>query len=71
MTIIATCFCCGRMGEHELTETEARTLEMYRIYGKRLGRMQDLFPNVPAWIRSGAIDQRTGGFCICPKCGEE
>lgn len=71
MTIKATCSCCGQTGEHELTEREAYLLEGYKTFGMGMGRLQDLFPNVPAWIRSGAIDHRTGGFCICPKCGEE
>jgi len=35
---------------------------------QQVGFMQDLFPNIPAWIRSGAIDTRANGFCICPNC---
>lgn len=68
MTITATCSCCGRSEDILLTEHEAFTLEIYRKVGRSMGKLQDLFPNIPAWIRSGAIDQTTGGFCICPKC---
>ena len=40
----------------------------YQIFGRDMGPIQELFPNVPAWIRSGAIDQYSNGFCICPAC---
>lgn len=69
MTITAKCSCCGRTENYKLTITEAETLTQYRILGRGLGKLQDLFPSVPAWIRSGAIDKTTGGFCICPECG--
>ena len=69
MKITAKCSCCGRTEEYELTETEATMLAQYRVMGRSLGILQNLFPNVPAWIRAGAIDQTSGGFCICPECG--
>lgn len=67
-TIYATCSCCNETTGFELTENEYATLEKYWCYGRQLGMIQNLFPRVPAWIRSGAIDQFSGGFCICPKC---
>lgn len=70
-TITATCSCCGRSEDYEMTGNEAVNLAAYQIAGRALGRLQDLFPNVPAWIRSGAIDEYSGGFCICPDCGGE
>ena len=51
-----------------MDEKETKNYELYQIFGRYLGYIQDLFPNVPAWIRSGAIDQYSGGFCICPDC---
>ena len=67
-TIIAKCSCCGREETYYLDEKEYRTLLDYKVYGRQMGLIQDLFPNVPSWIRSGAIDQFSGGFCICPNC---
>ena len=67
-TITAKCACCGREEEYHLDEKEYYTLLRYQVYGRQLGYIQDLFPKVPAWIRSGAIDQFSGGFCICPDC---
>lgn len=66
--LIAICACCGNEGIYEMNEEEAYTLKRYQVYGRQLGYIQDLFPNIPAWIRSGAIDQYSGGFCICPDC---
>ena len=68
MTITATCSCCGRSEDYKLSELEEYNLEGYRRYGRGFGMLQTLFPDIPAWIRSGAIDQYSGGFCICPKC---
>ena len=69
MIITAKCSCCGRTEEYELTDLEEFNFCGYRLFGREYGRLQDLFPNVPAWIRSGAIDQYSEGFCICPECG--
>lgn len=66
--ISATCSICNRTEEYQLNEEETATLKNYRIYGRQIGYIQELFPNIPAWIRSGAIDQYSGGFCICPNC---
>ena len=67
-TIDATCSCCGETGTYEMSESEMNTLEEYLDRGREMGFLQDLFPNVPAWIRAGAIDKYSGGFCVCPKC---
>ena len=67
-TLNAKCSICGGEGNYELSEEEYSTLQLYQVYGRNLGKLQDLFPNIPAWIRSGAIDQFSGGFCICPDC---
>lgn len=68
ITISATCSCCGKTVDYEMSEIETKTYLDYLIFGRSMGYIQDLFPDVPAWIRSGAIDQYSGGFCICPKC---
>ena len=67
MLLTCECSCCGNIGEYELSEEETVTFIKYK---SRVitGYLQDLFPNVPAWIRSGAIDMKAGGFCICPEC---
>lgn len=67
-TIEATCSICGKTEEFPITEEEQDTLCDYAFLGRSMGYLQDLFPRIPAWIRSGAIDQFSGGFCICPKC---
>ena len=68
MTLVATCACCGQAGVYEMNKEEAELLTRYWEKGRSLGFIQDLFPNVPAWIRSGAIDMYSDGFCICPDC---
>ena len=72
MTIEATCSLCGYKEQYELDEGESNALVDYWCYSSFSNRkpIQDLFPKVPAWIRSGAIDKYSGGFCICPKCCE-
>lgn len=67
-TITAKCSYCGREEEYHLDEKEHYTLLRYQVYGRQMGYIQDLFPKIPAWIRSGAIDQYSGGFCLCPDC---
>ena len=66
-TIEATCSLCGYTEKYKMNEKETETFDKY-FYGETQSYLQDLFPNVPAWIRSGAIDKKAGGFCICPNC---
>ena len=68
MSISAKCSICGNEKEYILNEEESQTLIGYWIFGREMGSLQDLFPDIPAWIRSGAIDQYSDGFCICPEC---
>ena len=68
ITLEAECDICGNIGTYEMNEEEFNTWQRYVCYGRMIGKIQDLFPKVPAWIRSGAIDQYSGGFCICPEC---
>lgn len=69
-TIKAQCSCCGKEESYIMNAEEAETLLRYKVYGRQLGYIQELFPDIPAWIRSGAIDLYSGGFCICPDCSE-
>lgn len=66
--IVATCSLCGYQEEYILSKEEYQTLVQYELLGRNMGYIQDLFPKVPNWIRSGAIDKYSSGFCICPKC---
>ena len=67
MELKTKCSCCGSVGKYELSEKEFNDLIAYER-GSLNGYLQELFPDVPPWIRSGAIDKRTNGFCICPEC---
>lgn len=69
MIIEATCSICDETTEYRLDALETDRYKMYQYKGREMGLLQNVFPNVPAWIRSGAIDKYSGGFCICPKCG--
>lgn len=64
------CSLCGEEYEFELNEQETETYKNYLVLGRSMGMIQDLFPRVPAWIRSGSIDKAANGFCICPKCSD-
>lgn len=66
--LLPVCSICGKEEEFELTEQETKTLGKYICYGRQMGTIQELFPRVPAWIRSGAIDRYSNGFCMCPEC---
>lgn len=68
MLIKAECSCCGKIGTYEMNQEEEKIFFGYQVFGRDMGILQDLFPEIPAWIRSGAIDQYSGGFCICPDC---
>ena len=68
MIIKAECSCCGKIGTYEMNQDEEINFFVYQVFGRDMGTLQDLFPKIPAWIRSGAIDQYSGGFCICPDC---
>ena len=68
--IKAKCSCCGYEEEYELSPEESYNLRGYELCGRKIGRIQDLFPKIPAWIRSGAIDRYSNGFCICPICSK-
>ena len=62
------CSLCGTEYEFKLNKKETEVYKKYLVLGRSMGMMQDLFPRVPAWIRSGSIDKYANGFCICPKC---
>ncbi len=64
----ATCSCCGKEEEVLLKGQEYVNYLAYQIGGRSVGTLQDLFPSVPAWIRSGSIDKFSDGFCICSEC---
>lgn len=70
INIVAKCSCCGNEEIYTLNKEESLIYVKYLDYGRKMGYLQELFPNVPAWIRSGGIDQYSNGFCICPKCYE-
>ena len=69
MIITVQCSLCGKKENYELDKNEQLALAAREAFGREAGTLQDLFPKIPAWIRSGAIDEYSGGFCICPKCG--
>jgi hypothetical protein len=64
------CSICGGKGSYLMDESEKETYIEYCFRGREMGLLQNVFPKIPAWIRSGAIDKYSGGFCICPKCME-
>lgn len=64
------CSICGKAGTYQLNEKELNDLMEYEVRGRSMGYLQEIFPNIPPWIRSGAIDKFSGGFCICPSCCE-
>lgn len=66
----AECSICGNVGFYLMDENEKETYDNYQIRGREMGLLQNVFPKIPAWIRSGCIDKYGGGFCICPKCME-
>lgn len=67
-TLTAKCSCCGYVEKFTLTPEESEMLEYYELRSRGIWKLQDMFPRIPAWIRSGAIDKSSGGFCICPRC---
>ena len=46
--LITKCSCCGRKGIYEMNEEEYKTFQRYQVYGRQMGYIQELFPNVPA-----------------------
>ena len=66
--LFAKCACCGKEGTYEMNENENSMFIRYQVFGRQLGYIQDLFPDVPAWIRSVGIDLYSGGLCICQDC---
>lgn len=68
--LVAECSICGNVGYYLMDTTEKKTYDQYQIRGREMGLLQNVFPKIPAWIRSGAIDKYSGGFCICPNCME-
>lgn len=71
ITLHAYCNYCDREKLFKLTEEETATYFEYLVKGREMGPIQCVFPRVPAWIRSGAIDRYADGFCICPTCSKE
>ena len=68
ITLTCKCSACGNTGTYKMNEKESKTYHEYQSKGRSMGPIQNIFPKIPAWIRSGAIDQFSGGFCLCPNC---
>jgi len=66
-TLYAECSICGKEEKYICDETESLTVMAYEMDDVH-GYLQDDFPKIPAWIRSSCLDERSGGFCICPDC---
>lgn len=66
----AECSICGGKGSYLMDDKEKKTYDNYQFLGREMGLLQDVFPKIPAWIRSGCIDKYSGGFCICPQCAK-
>lgn len=62
------CSICGKQGVHTLTPDETKTYMEYQIKGRQMGALKDLFPEIPSWILSGAIEPLSNGYCECPEC---
>ena len=67
-TLEACCASCGRIEKYECDVDETSMLLAYQVFGRGMGTLQEVFPKIPAWIRAGAIDEASNGFCICPAC---
>lgn len=67
---ILTCACskCGKQTVYEMSEDETKKYMEYQIKGRAMGSLRDIFPNIPTWILSGAIEPLANGRCICPSC---
>ena len=66
--IYPECSICGTEYAYMLTKADANKLRRYDYKGRAMGYIQDIFPKVPGWVRSGAIDKYSNGFCICQNC---
>jgi len=70
----AQCACCGNVGAYPLTQEALDKvfdyLDQMPAFGQvhPMGYVQDVFPDVPSWIRAACLSKGTDGFCICPKC---
>jgi len=66
--LICTCEKCGRKAIYELSDTEQKTYNEYQIKGHSMGKLKDLFPDMPLWIAASAIDNAPDKKTICPDC---
>ena len=64
----ATCSYCGEIGVYIMDDEEKEKKIEYYFKGRSMGMIQNIFPKIPAWIRSGCIDKYSNGLCVCPKC---
>ena len=64
----ATCSICGKTAYTILDDTEEANYRKRMTLHRDAGALQNLFPDIPSWIRSGAIDEYSDGFSICPDC---
>lgn len=71
--LVVACSYCNKYYAFLMNPQERKLREEYCFEksineARQMGFIQDLFPRVPAFIRSGAIDRYANGFCVCPKC---
>ncbi len=53
---------------YTLSGEEEKNLEQYEKIGRSAGRLDQLFPEMPAWIRYGCLEPLSGGRTWCPDC---
>lgn len=68
--LTCTCASCKKQGRHVMTPDEKRTYDMYLRIGRVAGRLDQLFPNIPGWIRYACLEPTYGGKTYCPKCSK-
>lgn len=69
--LLCKCAKCGKQGAYEMSEAETKLYMEYQIKGRSMGPLQTIFPNIPAWILSGAIEPLSDGYCECPECNKK
>lgn len=64
LALECNCSICGKNGVYVLDNKEEESFTEYIVGNMYL---DEALPKVPNWIRAGAADMRSNGFCICPK----
>ena len=67
-TLICECSSCGELIRYPMKEKDMREYLDRKTNNRPMRPLSSVFPDIPQWILTGAMDPMAGDKTICPEC---